>query len=307
MKVASDGVIEVVIAPPASHDMAPGKEPNEWDSANPSVAEVRTRLHRPAWKASVLFPASRFPAHYPSPVYRRSPEFMDAHALAMGKAPDGSSIGAKNTHPGTINALAVHYYQTEAWNRLTPDTQKTRKRIIERVPCRARQQARRDAPARPHRQHDDEDREADGPASLAYGHFRVAGGSGAAHAEGQSCHRHRACSAFRRAGAITLGPTTRSRSIASIGPSALSSACDGVRAWRRHPGAAKSSCSARSMSTRDASICSSAPTGGDVDIPMYPELQAACEAMPKAHLTYIVTAYGKPRSEMGWAMILPNG
>ncbi|MGA7452735.1 MAG: tyrosine-type recombinase/integrase, partial [Rhodoplanes sp.] len=32
---------------------------------------------------------------------------------------------------------------------------------------------------------------------------------------------------------------------------------------------------------------------------MSPELQAACDAMPKAHLTYIVTAYGKPRSKFG--------
>jgi integrase/recombinase XerD len=32
---------------------------------------------------------------------------------------------------------------------------------------------------------------------------------------------------------------------------------------------------------------------------MSPELQAACDAMPKAHLTYIVSAYGKPRSKYG--------
>ena len=37
----------------------------------------------------------------------------------------------------------------------------------------------------------------------------------------------------------------------------------------------------------------------DVDIPISPELQAACNSMPKAHLTYIVTAYGKPRSKYG--------
>jgi integrase len=37
----------------------------------------------------------------------------------------------------------------------------------------------------------------------------------------------------------------------------------------------------------------------DVDIPISPALQAACEAMPKSHLTYIVTAYGKPRSKYG--------
>jgi hypothetical protein len=37
----------------------------------------------------------------------------------------------------------------------------------------------------------------------------------------------------------------------------------------------------------------------DVDIPISTELQAACDAMPKSHLTYIVTAYGKPRSKHG--------
>jgi integrase len=37
----------------------------------------------------------------------------------------------------------------------------------------------------------------------------------------------------------------------------------------------------------------------DVDIPLTPELEAACDAMPRGHLTYIVTAYGKPRSVAG--------
>jgi integrase len=37
----------------------------------------------------------------------------------------------------------------------------------------------------------------------------------------------------------------------------------------------------------------------DVDIPITPELQAACDAMPKGHLTYIVTSHGKPRSVAG--------
>ena len=37
----------------------------------------------------------------------------------------------------------------------------------------------------------------------------------------------------------------------------------------------------------------------DVEIPMSPQLRAACDAMPKGHLTYIVTAYGKPRSKYG--------
>jgi len=37
----------------------------------------------------------------------------------------------------------------------------------------------------------------------------------------------------------------------------------------------------------------------DVDILMSPELRAACDAMPKGHLTYIITAWGKPRSPHG--------
>src|SRR5262249_61696387 len=37
----------------------------------------------------------------------------------------------------------------------------------------------------------------------------------------------------------------------------------------------------------------------DVDIEVSPQLLSACDAMPKAHLTYIVTAQGKPRSKYG--------
>jgi hypothetical protein len=37
----------------------------------------------------------------------------------------------------------------------------------------------------------------------------------------------------------------------------------------------------------------------DVDIPISPELEAACAAMPKAHLTYVVTTAGQPRSKYG--------
>jgi integrase/recombinase XerD len=39
----------------------------------------------------------------------------------------------------------------------------------------------------------------------------------------------------------------------------------------------------------------------DVDIPISPELMAAIDAMPKKHLTFLVNAYGKPRSNLGLA------
>src|SRR4029079_16726408 len=37
----------------------------------------------------------------------------------------------------------------------------------------------------------------------------------------------------------------------------------------------------------------------DVEIPMSLELQAACDAMPKQHLTFLVSSRGKPRSKYG--------
>jgi integrase len=39
----------------------------------------------------------------------------------------------------------------------------------------------------------------------------------------------------------------------------------------------------------------------DVNIPISPELMAAIDAMPKRHMTFLVNAYGKPRSNLGLA------
>ena len=36
------------------------------------------------------------------------------------------------TKPGSVHALVVSYYKSDEWNGLTADTQKTRRRIIER-------------------------------------------------------------------------------------------------------------------------------------------------------------------------------
>ena len=41
-------------------------------------------------------------------------------------------IAAHRTLPGTINALVVTYYKSDEWHALAADTQKTRRRIIER-------------------------------------------------------------------------------------------------------------------------------------------------------------------------------
>src|SRR5262245_35151659 len=63
-----------------------------------------------------------------------STEFMDAYrtALESGSGPH-TEIGANRTAPGTINALVVRYYKSDAWTSgIEADTRKTRRRIIER-------------------------------------------------------------------------------------------------------------------------------------------------------------------------------
>src|SRR5205085_7720148 len=67
----------------------------------------------------------------PLPGLPWSPEFMAAYELAMGMAGRQAQPGASRTTPGTISALVVNYYKSDAWRQLTADTQKRRRRVIE--------------------------------------------------------------------------------------------------------------------------------------------------------------------------------
>src|SRR5215475_555853 len=68
----------------------------------------------------------------PLPGLPGSDEFMATYAAALAALPEATAIGESRTQPGTIDALVVSYYVSDAWtNRLTEDTRKTRKRIIE--------------------------------------------------------------------------------------------------------------------------------------------------------------------------------
>jgi len=84
---------------------------------------------------------------------------------------------------------------------------------------------------------------------------------------------------------------TQQRLVFEFALEAVSRRCEVVRLGPQH------------IVTDDDGIChisiKRAKGGDDVDIPLTPELEAACDAMPKKHLTYIVTAYGKPRSVAG--------
>jgi hypothetical protein len=60
---------------------------------------------------------------------------MAAYAMALAGLPDAGKpeIGAKRTAPGTVDALVVSYYRSEAWlHGLEEETRKTRGRTIER-------------------------------------------------------------------------------------------------------------------------------------------------------------------------------
>src|SRR6266849_4285527 len=60
-----------------------------------------------------------------------SEDYMAAYSAALARIPN-MEIGADRTLPGTIDALVVSHYRSAEWNALEPDTQKTRRRIIEK-------------------------------------------------------------------------------------------------------------------------------------------------------------------------------
>jgi integrase len=234
----------------------------------------------------------------PLPGLPGSEEFMAAYQAALAAMPKPVEIGESRTQPGTINALVVAYYQTAEWTALDSETQKTRKRIIEKF-------------------------------RVAHGHKRVALLQGE-HIEKMMAaipnvyaRRHwlKAIRGLLKAAVPTMrkeDPTkgiampklpkskghhtwtdaeieqyrafwplgTQQRLVMEFALEAVSRRCEVVRLGPQH--------------VRDGRIRIERHHGSaDVDIPLTPELQAACEAMPKEHLTYIVTAYGKPRSVAG--------
>jgi hypothetical protein len=69
----------------------------------------------------------------PLPGLPGSEEFMPAYQAALaGQTAPPIEIGASRTQPGTINALVVAYYKSSDWNALGPETQRARRRIIEK-------------------------------------------------------------------------------------------------------------------------------------------------------------------------------
>jgi integrase len=229
-----------------------------------------------------------------------SEEFMNAYAAALATIPGSAiEVGANRTLPGTINSLVVNYYKSDEWlNGLEDDTRKTRRRIIERF--RTRHGSKRVALLR--REHI----------------LRIL-----AAIEKPSAKRHwlKAIRGLMKSAVPALrkdDPTegitgiklpkskghhtwddgeieqyraywplgTQQRLVFEFALETMSRRGEVVRLGPQH--------------VKNGRIRIERTHGSkDVNILVSPELQATCDAMPKVHLTYIVTAHGKPRSKYG--------
>ena len=225
-----------------------------------------------------------------------SPEFMDAYQAALDSTAR-VEIGASHTKPGTINALVVNYYMSDEWAKLTADTKKRRQRTIE------------------HFRMENGDKRV---AMLRQEHILKM--LAAISKPTAKQHWLKSIRGLLRSGIPTMrndDPTggisiklpktkghhtwtddeieqyrsywplgTQQRLVMEFALETVSRRGEVVRLGPQH--------------VKNSRIHIERTHGSkDVDIPLSAELQAACEAMPKDHLTYIVTTYGKPRSKYG--------
>ena len=235
----------------------------------------------------------------PLPGLPGSEEFMAAYAAALADVPSqASDIGSSRTEPGTINALIVAHYKSAEWEALDPDTQKTRRRIVEKF--RARNGSKRVALVS--RDHMEKAlAEIGKPGAKRHwlkavrGLFKSAVPSmrkdnptdGIATPKMPKSKGHHTWTDAEIEQYRNYWPLgTQQRLVMEFALEAVSRRCEVVLLGPQH--------------IKNGVISIARMHGSaDVEIPVTPELRAACDAMPKGHLTYIVTAHGKPRSVAG--------
>jgi integrase len=228
-----------------------------------------------------------------------SEEFMAAYSAALAGLPEQlSEIGARRTLPGTVNALIVTYYKSDAWTGLKEDTRKNRGRTIERF--RAEHGEKR-------------------VALLQREHILKM----IAAIERPSAKRHwlKAIRGLMKSAVPSMRRDDPTAGIATIKmPKSKGHHCwtdSEIERYRAHwplgsqqrlvMEFALETLSRRGEVVRlgpqhvkDGRIRIERTHGSkDVNILMSHELRAACDAMPKTHLTYVVAAFGKPRSKYG--------
>ena len=243
----------------------------------------------------------------PLPGLPGSEEFMASYGAALAATISNAvEVGAGRTSPGSVSALVVAYYKSSAWAALEEETRKTRWRIIERFRT----------------EHGDKR-----VALLRREHLE----NMLAKIERPSAQRHwlKAIRGLLRAAIPSMRKDDPSAGIAGIKmPKTRGHHCwtdTEVEQYRAHwPLGTQQRLVmefALETASRRGEVVRLGPqhvkngririerTHGsrDVDIPLTDDLQAAIDAMPKRHLTYIVTAQGRPRSKYGLGTTLPNG
>ena len=200
--------------------------------------------------------------------------------------------------PGTINALVVNYYSSSEWQKLASDTQKNRRRVIERF--RAEHGDKRVALLQ--REHILKMLAAIDKPSTKRNWLKAIRGllqaavpsmrrdnptEGIAGIKMPRSKGHHTWTGEEIALYRAHWPLgTQQRLVMEFALETASRRGEVVRLGPQH--------------VRNGRIHIERTHGSeDVDMPMSPELHAACAAMPRAHLTYIVTVYGKPRSKYG--------
>src|SRR6516164_1184436 len=234
----------------------------------------------------------------PLPGLPGSVEFMAAYSMALATIPDTAEISASRTTPGTINALAIDYYRSQAWRDLTTDTRKKRWRIIERF--RANHGDKRVALLR--QEHIEKMLAAIAKPSVKRDWLKAIRGllrnavptmlkvdptEGIASIKLPKSKGHHTWTDDEIEQYRAYWPLgTQQRLVMEFALETASRKGEVVQLGPQH--------------VRNGRIRIERTHGSeDVDIPISPQLQAACDAMPKQHLTYIVTATGKPRSKFG--------
>jgi integrase len=225
-----------------------------------------------------------------------SEEFMAAYAAALACTPEVvPEIGAKRTEPGTINGLVVAYYKSAGWTGLNIGPQENRRPYIEqfreahgnkRVVLLQREHILKMMAAipnvyarrmwlqaiRPLLASSVPTMRKDDPTEGIKG-VKLPKSSG--HHTWSDEEIQRYCAYW------PLG--TQQRLVFEFALEAVSRRAEVVRLGPQH---------LRNGRIRIERVKGSKP----VDIPVTPELQAACDAMPKGHALYMVNRYGQPRS-----------
>jgi len=222
--------------------------------------------------------------------------FMAAYQEALDqKQPE---IGGSRTNPGTINALVVSYYKTAEWSGLNPATRQKRRSVIEKF--RANHGDKRVALLTKERL---EIMMAAIPNVYARRHWLTSirgllqsaipamrkdnpakGIENTRLPKSKGHHTWTDDEIEQYRAHWPLG--TQQRRVMEFALEAVSRRCEVVRLGPQH--------------VRNGWIrIERAHGSADVEIPLTPELKAACDAMPKEHLTYVVNHLGKPRTASG--------